>query len=44
MRAIALLLCLAACGCAERPLIGVVITNSPDSLECSSPSGRGACR
>lgn len=39
-RAIVLLLCLAAC--AERPAIGVVITNSPESLECRSP--RGACR
>jgi len=42
MRAIILLLCLVASGCAERPLIGVVITNSPESLECNPP--RGACR
>jgi hypothetical protein len=42
MRTIVLVLCLIACGCAERPAIGVVITNSPESLECRSP--RGACR
>ncbi len=44
MRKFVVLVCLLACGCAGRPSIGVVITNAPDSLECSSPTGRGNCR
>jgi len=31
--ALALLVCLGAC--AERPLIGVTVTNSPDTLPCA---------
>jgi len=43
-RAVALVLCLASTACAGRPAIGVVITNSPEGLECSLPAGRGTCR
>jgi hypothetical protein len=32
----ATVLCLLLSACAERPLIGVTVTNSPDTLPCAS--------
>jgi len=32
---LALVLCLLLSACAERPLIGVTVTNSPDTLPCA---------
>jgi len=32
---IALMLCVLLSACAERPLVGVTVTNSPDTLPCA---------
>jgi hypothetical protein len=45
MKRLLVLLCLLAAGCAERPLIGITISNSPGSLEsCVPPKPGGDCR
>ena len=42
-RALAAAALLLLCACAERPLVGVVVTNAPDTLPCSPGKlpGRG---
>ena len=45
MKPLVLMLCLIACGCAERPVIGVTITNSPSTMpDCMGKKDGGGCR
>jgi hypothetical protein len=40
LRTLLLLLCLLASGCAQRPFIGITISNSPESIEsCGRKTG-----
>jgi hypothetical protein len=43
MRVFLLLACLCISGCAQRPFVGITISNTPESIESCGPRA-GGCR